>query len=55
LDCTAFGGTDNEGVCYMLADTVLAYESAFSSLAAGVVWGPEQEMQWNLADNPNLS
>ena len=50
LDCTAMGGPPSAGVCYLVADTVLAYQEHFPwSTSGGVVWAPNQEAQWNLA------
>ena len=48
LDCSAFSAPTNQGVCYLLADALLAYESDDSIWKGGTQWAPDQ--QWNMAD-----
>jgi hypothetical protein len=50
LDCSAFSASTNAGVCYLLADALLAYEDPATWWNGGVQWTAEQK-GWNLGSD----
>jgi hypothetical protein len=50
LDCSAFSASSNAGVCYLLADALLAYEDPATWWNGGVQWTAEQS-GWNLGSD----
>ena len=50
LDCSAFAQSTNAGVCYLLADALLAYQDPDSMWAGGTQWTADQS-GWNLAQD----